>query len=437
MEAAPDAFVRDVAALLGVDGEVGVDPFAIALARQRDGVNDAWRERYVAEGRTRTAFAVRPRTTGEARPRLSVHVLARNAEHRLARLIAEAQSYADEVVVGIDASSEDATFDVAAAHADVAYRFALPRPAQLAPARMLAFEHASGDWILSIDDDESMEPGFESLLPELVRATHVTHYYFPRKWIVSETPALYAHAEPWFPNWAPRLFRNDRALFWKPPEPHSMYFIEGPSAYDERCAILHFEPVWCTPEQRERKLRAYRSAGARIDAEAHYAGVYDVPRRPVATRPPATPQRRHGIVHEAPRALTAAATPPWRAEIVHVDLPAALRAGERATVRVTVRNTGALAWMPTYAQWPANPWPLLRLGHHLYAGDGTPVDVEGRPRMEVRRTVRPGETATFVDVFSAPPEPGEYVVEWDMLSEGHHWFAGCGSPTYRVRIVVR
>ncbi len=427
---APDGFVCAVAALAGVDDDATIDTARVTTALQRDERTAIWRDRFLGEQAARqraSSFTVAP----GRRPRLSVHVLTRDAEHRLGRLIAEAQEYADEVVVGVDASSRDGTFELAAEHADVAYRFRLPRPTQLSPARMLAFEYATGDWILTLDDDESMEPAFGALVPALMRAPRITHCYFPRKWIVSEEPCEYVHAAPWFPNWAPRLFRNDPSLFWKPPEPHSMYFIEGPAAFDERAAILHFEPVWCTPEDRARKVASYRAAGARPDSETFYAPMEELPRRPATARRARTPQRRSGIVHSAVRVLSAIETPGWAAEFTSVDLPQTMRPGESAVGRATVRNAGRLAWSPTYAQWPANPWPMLRLSNHVRAANGALVDPAGGARTLLPRFVAPGEDVTFIVEFSAPERPGEYVIEWDMLSEGHTWFAACGSEVYR------
>src|SRR5262245_41186179 len=116
-----------------------------------------------------------------ARPRLSVNILTRDGEHRLERLVAEAATYADEILIGVDSISPDRGYEVACGLADVVYRFRLP--GQLSPARMLVLDHATGDWILSIDDDESMEDSFNAILPELLRDASINHVWFPRKWI--------------------------------------------------------------------------------------------------------------------------------------------------------------------------------------------------------------------------------------------------------------
>lgn len=443
---APEAAVRAVAALAGVTEPVQLDPSRLSVQVQRDDVNRAWRERFVAGAdaaaprgpAARAERSVWTHATAVRRPRLTVHILTRNGETRLPRLFAELGSYADEVVVGVDATSDDATLDVARSFADVVYRFRLPRQGQLAPARMLPFDYAGGDWILSLDDDESMEETFDALVPELMRAANVTHYFFTRKWIVSEDPCEYAHAAPWFPNWSPRLFRNDRSLVWKPPRAHSMYFLEGPGFYESRTSILHFEPLWCSPEQRSAKVAAYRGAESSAQSEEFYAVPADAPRRPAVRRPAAAFEPRPALRRDdAIRELTAPGHPPWGALVTSVDMPDTADPEERFIVQVQVRNTGALAWSPTYAQWPANAWPMLRLSHHLLFADGSPVDWNDRPRILLPRLVRPGEDVTFIDELAAPAAAGDYVIEWDMLSEAHCWFSQCGSPTHRSRLRVR
>ena len=50
--------------------------------------------------------------------------------------------------------------------------------------------------------------------------------------------------------------------------------------------------------------------------------------------------------------------------------------------------------------------------------------------------VEPGESARFLLDFLAPGDPGEYVIEWDLVSEGECWFADCGGGTARALLRV-
>lgn len=430
----PQAAVDSAAALMSLGVPATIDPSRIDVDVQHGDVGRNWRALFMEQ-----QIPV-PTVIVTRRSRLTVSIITKDSQERLPRLLAEAREYADEVIVGVDASSADGTLAAAAAGADVTYRFSLDQPGRLAPARLLPFDYATGDWILSLDDDESMEETFDPLVPQLMRANTPTHYYFPRKWIVRADPYEYIHAPPWFPNWAPRLFRNDRSLVWKPPQAHSMLQLQGPGYYESRTAILHFEPLWCAPERRREKIAAYRNAGAVAESEEYYAVRPDAVRRPVRPRrpPAARPTPATGTVHEQIRDLTARALPPWSATFSAVDMPQVARAGETLVVAVTVRNTGALAWAQQYAQWPANAWPLLRLGYLVSRVDGT----DARPhdagsRSVLPRFVAPGEEITFVDQFTAPQTPGQYAIAWDLVSEGHCWFAQCGSTVYQSRLDVR
>jgi len=58
-----------------------------------------------------------------ATPTLSLCILTKDSASRLPELLAHGRTLADEIVVGVDRASSDATFDVAARHADVVFRF--------------------------------------------------------------------------------------------------------------------------------------------------------------------------------------------------------------------------------------------------------------------------------------------------------------------------
>jgi LPS sulfotransferase NodH len=433
LSAGPQTTIDAVASFMGVTPPLIIDPSQVEVAVQRDELNRAWRGRFLAEP------AELPAMTATRRPRLTVSIITKDSETRLPRLLAEAREYADEVIVGVDAASADGTLAAASAGADVVYQFRLAQPGQLAGARLLPFDYATGDWILSLDDDESMEETFDALVPDLMRAGTPTHYYFPRKWIVNDDPYEYVHAPPLFPNWAPRMFRNDRSLVWKPPMAHSMYWLQGPGYYDARASILHFEPLWCSPEQRRRKIAAYRTAGASTASEDFYAAQPDALRRPVRVRPASAGLRRArpGVVLPETRELVARPLPPWSASFINIDMPAGARPGETFVVQVTVRNTGELAWVQQYSQWPANAWPMLRLTYALLREGGLPADSPEGQRMVLPRFVAPGDDVTFVEHFTAPEAEGEYVIEWDMISEGHSWFADRSSGARRNRLSVR
>lgn len=380
------------------------------------------------------------------KPRLTVSIITRDSANRLAGVIAEASCYADEVIVGVDAASTDRTFEVASESADVVYRFRLPMEGQLAPARLLALEYATGDWILSLDDDESMEETFDAIVPDLMAAKdeilpelrvrgEFTHYYFPRKGIVNLQPCEFLRSAPWFPDWQLRLFRNDPALVWKPPFAHSGYRIHGQGGYEPRCSILHFEPLLCSSEKRRRKIDSYRRTGSNsaMDELDRFSSEFirhEARLRPAVERRPRIGPAR---IHPNVRDLEIALQPPWKSVILNVSLPAVVSAGSDVTGTVTVRNTGKLAWWPKAGGRSA----VVSLGFQW-------LKFNWRGKMRRRngggfllpRVVRPGEELKVPVRFIAPAKCGDYHLEWDMLSQGECWFAQCGATVQRTALRV-
>lgn len=363
-------------------------------------------------------------------PKLTVNILTRDSEDRLERLLSEVSSFADEVLVGVDVASVDRTLEIASARADVVYRFR--HFGQPSPARMLPFKYATGDWILSLDDDESIEASFDALLPSLLTDVLASHYWFPRKWIVSLDPCEYLHAPPWFPDWQLRLFRNDPSLIWKPARPHSGYCAQGPGYYDTRACILHFEPLQCDADARDAKLRRYRERGGSEHAEVLYSHPPQTVRRGAVLRPQgiAPLRRRRRILHETVHDLTMP-SPPWQSIIAAVEMPAVATVGETLLAEIHATNTGAVSWAPFYGGRSAQ----IQIGYHLLDSDGQMIQRD-LPRCAVLRFVAPGESAMFLFTLDAPSTAGDYLLEWDLVSEHECWFADCGGTVLRTPLHV-
>jgi hypothetical protein len=362
------------------------------------------------------------------RPTVSACILAHSARGGLARLLSELDGVVDEIVVGVDASSRDDTLEIARSGADLVFRFEHVGPPMR--ARLLPLRHATGAWILSMDEDEGLDDTFASLLGDLVADPHYSHYWFPRRCLVDLAPPTYLHAAPWYPDWQLRLFRNAPGRVWHTGRVHSGYRVMGPGCREDRTAILHYELLVLTPAERQAKVSAYRALGA---VEEQYLSTVGRERRPLASGPAAGAPRPRGragrVLHGVEPVPERPATPPWGASL-EVHLPESAKCGEVIVAKVVARNTGRLDWLP-----PASPWPHLNLSHHLLTSAGLVVQHDGE-RIPMPRVVPPGESALFLFNFRAPGAPGSYVVEWDLVSEGECWFAECGSPTARVRLEV-
>ena len=92
-----------------------------------------------------------------------------------------------------------------------------------------------------------------------------------------------------------------------------------------------------------------------------------------------------------------------------------LEAGRTMTTTVTVRNEGLLTW--------ADRGPnAVSVGGRWYL-PGNSNSLAFVPRWTLPETVRPGESVTVETPLRAPPQPGAYRLQWDLIQEDVTWFS--------------
>ena len=113
--------------------------------------------------------------------------------------------------------------------------------------------------------------------------------------------------------------------------------------------------------------------------------------------------------------------------------PAVLRAGERATLSVRVRNDGGSAWP---ARGDSRGMFQVNAGDRWLDASGERVvnDLDGRKALDA--DLAPGATLSLKLDVTAPKEPGEYTLEVDMIHEGVTFFREKGSTPLRARVRV-
>lgn len=122
----------------------------------------------------------------------------------------------------------------------------------------------------------------------------------------------------------------------------------------------------------------------------------------------------------------------FRAALSVQAAPARLRRQEQAALQVTVRNESALPWA---ARERGGGRYQVSLGNHWLDETGkTVINDDGRAAL--LKPLKPGESVKLKLVVNAPRQPGNYLLEVDMLQEGVSWFALQGSPTIRVPVRV-
>lgn len=131
---------------------------------------------------------------------------------------------------------------------------------------------------------------------------------------------------------------------------------------------------------------------------------------------------------EAP--APSAATGTYQATVAIEAMPHRLVAGSKTTLRVHVRNQGAVPW----PGGPAAPeGQHFSVGNHWVDAAGNVV-VNDDARAALPRPVPPGEEESIELTVRAPDRPGQYVLEVDMVHEHVCWFAAVGSPPARVSV---
>ena len=114
--------------------------------------------------------------------------------------------------------------------------------------------------------------------------------------------------------------------------------------------------------------------------------------------------------------LTTEGQESWYRARISAPADVALSTGENAVVRVSVTNTGRLAW-----DSDASP-PILFSYHWLGADGDRFVAFEGA-RTRFAQVVDPNETVVVAARVRPPRHPGRYRLEWDLVQEGRLWFS--------------
>ena len=374
-----------------------------------------------------------------AAPTISLCVTAAGPAGRVQALLEMVRPHVDELVLAADRTGDPDTLDACAHLADRRLRFELRE----SPTRAIgwAMHQCRGDWILRIDDDEVPSADLLDSLPEMTAERRLTQIAFRRKWVYPDA-GQYITSTPWGHEFLPRLVRNLPGLWAFDGLPHSAGEIAG----ERRLAdppLYHLVLVLASLEERRRKALGYESHRPGLMWDGAAVNGYYVPEAAaeIATEP--VPERDRLLVRamidgEPPPAPTpAAAGPPiedvdfrdvdrynasrtvgkgaYRAAIEFVRRPATLPAGTVRHVELRVRNEGDERWPPGDAVEP-----LIRLGFRWRRAADARVVSDGRAVFT--ETVEPGQTTRVLLPAPTPSDPGDHVLEVDVVHEHVRWF---------------
>jgi SAM-dependent methyltransferase len=369
---------------------------------------------------------------------------------RVAVLLDQLAEVADEIVCAVDSRvtrDETAALD---ARADLVARCEFDPDSGI--ERNLAWLHSlcSGKWVLRIDSDEVVSSALLAALPAMLDADDVAQYLIRRLWSYPDVEHVLSEP-PWSDDWQNRLVRNEPFLLRFPGLLHSSAETVTPFRYVE-APIYHLDCILKTEVERTAKAEHYQgiredvgSAGGKPTNDFYLPERYPstslrpIPEEDIAQLQAAVAASAIGIASDAkhPRhrriasadvpmiafdeidrhwALRSVPESAYRCELEILGYLGALHENESRIVAVRVRNLGT-------EKWPhGNEQPEIRLGHRWFDRDGTSVIMEGA-RSPFPADVPPGTESIQRMTVKAPPTPGSYQLELNVLHEHHRWFA--------------
>ncbi len=391
-----------------------------------------------------------------SRPRLSVVGITANSSDRLERWATLAREYADEIALLVDEASDDETVRLARRVADRVQ--VVEHPPFIEVAMDWGLRSARGEWVLWLDDDEVLAPGFPDRIDELLGDRDVTHYWQAERWVVRRPEGGYGWLAtfPWHPNPRLRLIRRVGSVFSHRGRLHSPIDVEGEGRVleDGDTAIYHLDFVLRDRSARERKVARYQGHPAPSCEEYYLWEDYESTAEIVALDATVI-ERRPGQEALARAAKAAATNAPDEGPPVSIDrlqasiaryrpnadlfaasyrshtTPERVLANRGYTARLEIENTSALRWRTT-----GRDTGRVELGYHWVHAEHGVLLRDGDATL-LPGVVEPGHVVTVTAGLWTPYEPGRYRIEWDLHCVGVSWFSERGTPPLTVEVEVQ
>lgn len=153
-----------------------------------------------------------------------------NEEKNIERCL-KSLAFVDEIIV-VDNGSTDRTVEIAKKFTKKIYT-QKNDPSKIDIQKNLGFDKATGDWILSIDADEEVDP---ALTEEIKNETgNFDGYFIPRKNIIF---GKWIQHSGWYPDFQLRLFKKGKGRFTKD-HVHESLTLDGKTGYLKGEIIHH------------------------------------------------------------------------------------------------------------------------------------------------------------------------------------------------------
>lgn len=184
--------------------------------------------------------------------KLSVIVITKNEAHCIAKCLRSVE-FADEVIV-LDSGSSDGTVEICRASGA---RVEMTDWPGFGPQKNRALDYARGDWVLSLDADETVSDSLREEIIQVMQKGEFSIYSMPR---LSSYLGRPMHHSGWWPDRVVRLFRHGQARFSPDLVHEKLLFNENEGRLQ---AHLEHETYTSIEEVLE-KINRYSSAGAEM-----------------------------------------------------------------------------------------------------------------------------------------------------------------------------
>lgn len=138
---------------------------------------------------------------------LSVTVITKNEEDRIRACLESVKDIADEIIV-FDSGSEDSTVNICKEYTDKVFETDWPG---FGKQKQRALNKATGDWVLTIDADEALEPQLTQEIVNLLNQDEIEATSYKFKWGVTIYGKILKHGRS--ARYVTRLIKREGSYF--------------------------------------------------------------------------------------------------------------------------------------------------------------------------------------------------------------------------------
>jgi hypothetical protein len=128
----------------------------------------------------------------------------------------------------------------------------------------------------------------------------------------------------------------------------------------------------------------------------------------------------------------------FKAQITLANPPVKLRGGQKETIQIKIKNASDIEWYARGGEVNTNPDNrfYLAVGNRWLKEPGEKLVTNMDGRYGLPKNLKAGEEVEVPLLITAPKDPGDYILEVDLVQEQVAWFRDKGSPTAKVKVAV-